>query len=157
PFVSANGEIEHPEPSETFGSEAPCLLTMPTYGGTLAAVRCLGEHGVRVVVAGEDLLAPARWSRYAARWERCPPVSDGPRFLEWLLEFGDREPGYVLPAPSDDIAYFFAFHAAELGKRFRLYQPDVRTLVRALDKKLLADACQAVGLDAPETWVPKDE
>src|SRR5690242_812950 len=54
----------------------PFLLTMPAYGGTLAAARCLGERGVSVTMAGDTLLAPARWSRYVTRWETCPPVLD---------------------------------------------------------------------------------
>ena len=60
------------------------LLTRPTYGGTLAAVRQLGRSGVPVVIVGPEILAAARWSRYASQFISCPAVQDGERFIEWL-------------------------------------------------------------------------
>ena len=136
---------------------ARCLLTMPEYAGTLAAVRCLGEHGVEVTVAGTDLLAPARWSKHTARFVRCPDPRNSDRFLAWLLAFGDANPGYFLYPTSDDLAWLFAANAAELGKRFVLYQPPVATLVRLLDKRKLYAACEEVGLGTVKTWFPQTE
>jgi D-aspartate ligase len=130
---------------------------MPHYGGTLAAVRCLGEQGVPVTVAGDRLLAPARWSRHATRFVRCPPVAQTERFLDWLIAFGRRTPGYVLYPTSDDLAWLFAVHAAELGQLFRMYQPPVETVVNVLDKKRLWLSCQEVGLETVPTWFPNDE
>src|SRR5437762_14289616 len=101
----------------------PFLLTMPTYGGTLAAARCLGEVGVPVTMAGDAFLAPARWSRYVTHWETCPSVLDADRFFDWLVEFGRREPGHVLYPTCDDLAWLFADRAAELLKSFVLYEP----------------------------------
>ena len=130
---------------------------MPSYGGSLAAVRCLGENGVRVTVAAEQLLAAACWSRHAGRIVRCPSVAETARFVDWLLAFGEREPGHVLYASSDDMAYLFAANARELEKRFLLYQTPVTSLARVLDKKLLHEACTSVGLDTPMTWFPTSE
>src|SRR4051812_24771816 len=135
---------------------APFLLTMPTYGGSLAAIRSLGERGVKVTVAGEHFLAPARWSRYAARWKETPPVADTKAYLHWLLDFGRREPGHVLYPTSDDLAFLFAANAEALSKDFLLYQPPVKSLVRVLDKMELHDACEAVGLDTVPTWCPQN-
>jgi D-aspartate ligase len=134
----------------------PFLIMMPTYGGALAAVRSLGERGIPVTVAGDRLLAPARWSRYATRWVRCPPCSDWARLLEWLLAFGRREPRHVLYATSDDLAFFFAAHARELESCFYLYQPPVETIVRVLDKKKLLAACESVGLEVLPAWFPNN-
>jgi D-aspartate ligase len=36
-----------------------------------------------------------------------------------------------------------------------LYQPDLATIVRTLDKKKLYEAAREVGLDAPRTWFPE--
>lgn len=130
---------------------------MPRYGGTLAAVRSLGRYGIPVTVAADELLAPARWSRHATRVVRCPPPGDAPRFLDWLLRFGEREPRHALYATSDDLAFMFAANAAELSKRFDLYQPAVESVVRVLDKKALSTACESVGLTQPPTWFPRDE
>ena len=133
------------------------LLTMPTYGGTLGAVRCLGRLGVPLVVAGDGLLAAARWSRHVGRFVRCPPAHRTERYLEWLLEFGRREPGHVLYPTSDDLAWLFAANAPELEKHFFLYQPPVETVVRLLDKRSLYAACEAVGIATVPSWFPADE
>ncbi len=131
-----------------------CLLTMPTYGGTLAAARCFGQHGVPITVVGSELLAPARWSRHATTFFRCPPPRESERFLSWLLEFGDRHPGLFLYPTSDDLAWLFAANAAELSRHFVLYQPPVETIVRVLDKKTLYEACAEVGIGTVPTWFP---
>jgi D-aspartate ligase len=145
--VPAVGPVEKP----------PILLTMPNYGGTLAAARCLGERGIPVAVAGDEFLAPARWSRHTRRWLKCPPVGEADAFLDWLLDFGRREPGHVLYPTSDDTAFLFAGNAAALTKHFRMYQPGVDVLVRLLDKKLLWGACREAGLDTVPTWFPEGE
>ncbi|HMK72021.1 MAG TPA: carbamoyl-phosphate synthase, partial [Myxococcaceae bacterium] len=132
----------------------PCLLTMPGYGGTLAAVRTLGEAGVPVTVAGSELLAPARWSRYVRRSLRCPDPRKGEPFYEWLVRFGEREPGHFLYPTSDDLAWLFASRAAELGKHFLLFQPPLSTVVTLLDKKRLYAACREVDIETLPTWFP---
>jgi predicted ATP-grasp superfamily ATP-dependent carboligase len=130
---------------------------MPTYGGTLGAVRCLGRLGVPVVVAGRELLASSRWSRHTTRFVRCPPAEESDRFVAWLLDFGRREPGHVLYPTSDDLAWLFAAHAPELEKHFFTYQPPVETVVRLLDKRSLYAACEAVGIATVPSWFPADE
>ena len=127
---------------------------MPTYGGTLAAVRVLGEAGVPVTVAGSELLAPARWSRHVRRFMRCPDPRKGEPFYQWLVRFGEREPGHFLYPTSDDLAWLFAARAAELGKHFLLLQPPLSAVVELLDKKRLHAACAEVGLDTLPTWFP---
>src|SRR6185436_8012837 len=108
---------------------SPALLTMPGYGGTLAAVRCLGRAGIAVTVASDAPAQAASWSRWTTRRVRCPPPRDRPRFMRWLLEFGQREPGHVLYPTCDDLAFLFARGADEIRKSFLLYQPEVRTLL----------------------------
>lgn len=135
-------------------SRPPALLTMPTYGGTLAAVRALGAHGVPVVVAGSEWLAPARWSRRTDRRIKAPPPRRPEAFVEWLLAFGRESPGHFLYATSDDLAWLFARHARELGRAFLLFQPPLQTVVTLLDKKRLHAACARVGLATLPTWFP---
>ncbi len=135
----------------------PILLTMADYYGTLAAVRCLGRLGIPVTVAESKLLAPARWSRYVTRRVECPEVGDSDVFLEWLMRFGEREPGHVLYPTSDDMAWLFALHREELGKHFRMYQPGVDVIYGLLNKQRLHDLCKDVGLDVPDTWFPESE
>jgi len=127
---------------------------MPAYGGTLAAVRALGRSGVEVTVAGNEWLAPARWSRHARRFIRCPSPRDRDRFLEWLLRFGEREPGHFLYPTSDDLAWLFAAHARDLSPHFLLFQPPLPTIVGLLDKQRLQEACAEVQVPTLPTWFP---
>lgn len=148
-------------PSDAAGEAAravrrgvPFLLTMPAYGGTLAAARCLGRHGIPVTMAGHGALVPARWSRHVARWVRCPPVGETDRFLDWLFAFGEREPGHVLYPTSDDLAWLIADRASDLRRSYRLYAPSVATVLRLLDKRALHESCARVGVDTVPTAFP---
>jgi predicted ATP-grasp superfamily ATP-dependent carboligase len=42
-----------------------------------------------------------------------------------------------------------------LSSSFALYQPGLETMMRILDKGQLLDHARAVGIDAPDTWLPK--
>jgi predicted ATP-grasp superfamily ATP-dependent carboligase len=134
----------------------PVLLTMPTFDGTLAAVRCLGERGIRITIAGETSLAPAGWSRYVSRRVRCPSLLQPARFLDWLVAFGKAEPGHVLYPSCDDLAWLFAHHADTLGQYFRLYQPPAASLLQLLDKKALSLRCGELGIPSPRTVFPRN-
>jgi D-aspartate ligase len=136
---------------------APVLLTMASYHGTLAAVRCLGAHGIPVTVADDSFLSKANWSRFATRRERCPPVQKAAKFVSWLLEFGERNPGHVLYPTSDDVAWLVALHAEKLQRNFKLYQPPVKVIYNLLNKQQLDPLCKAVGLEMPPSWFPKDD
>lgn len=135
----------------------PALLTMPDYTGTLAALRGLGERGVRVTVSGSRLLATSRWSRYAASFVRCPDQRNEAAYLEWLLEFGERNPGYFLYPTSDDIVWLLARNEVELRRRFLMYQPGQQAMLQFIDKHRLYQACARAQLDTPSSWFPIGE
>jgi D-aspartate ligase len=138
-------------------ASGPALLTMPGYGGTLAAVRCLGRSGIPVTVASDAPAQAASWSRWTTRRVRCPSPRDPQRFMDWLLRFGDREPGHVLYPTSDDLAYLFARRAAEIRKSFLVYQPPAPTVLALLDKKSLLLAARRSGIESATTWFPEDD
>lgn len=134
------------------------LLTVADHYGTLAAARSLGRAGVHVVVADARRLAPARWSRHVRRTMTCPDVGAAPeRFLEWLFDLGAREPGLVLYPTSDDVAWLLARHRAALGGYYRLYVPRFEAVYALLNKWRLYRACVELGVDAPETWLPRSD
>jgi D-aspartate ligase len=132
----------------------PALLTMPGYHGTLAAVRNLGRNGIPVTTVDPARLATGTWSKYATRFERCPPVRDTSRFLEWLLSFGRSNERHVLLPTCDDTGFLYALHRAELSEHFFLAAPDVKVVHALLDKRQLMEHARAVGLDTPRSWVP---
>ncbi len=133
------------------------LLTMPGYDGTLAAVRCLGSHGVPAYVATDQLLAPATWSRHVSRRFACPAPRPVEELLSWLLAFGRRHRGHVLYPTSDDLAWLFATNERELARYFRLYSPPLEVILRVLDKRELYRAARDVGIATPASGFPTDE
>jgi predicted ATP-grasp superfamily ATP-dependent carboligase len=106
-------------------------------------------------MAGDSRLAPARWSRHVTRWLECPPVTAA-SFFDWLMDFGRREPGHVLYPTCDDLAWLVADRARELGRYFRLYPPDSRSILTLLDKRALHELCDKVGVATLPTVFPRD-
>jgi D-aspartate ligase len=135
---------------------APVLLTMPAYGGTLAAARCLGRHGVPVTMAGEEVFAPARWSRYVTRRVSCPSTLQVERFFDWLMDFGKSEPGHVLYPTCDDLAWLYADRAEALSQYYRLYSPKADAILALVDKKSLHELCVELGIPSLPTAFPKN-
>jgi predicted ATP-grasp superfamily ATP-dependent carboligase len=135
----------------------PILLCNADYYGTLAATRLLGRSGIPVTVASETRMAVSGWSRYAARSLKCPPSIDSERFVDWLLAFGQREPGHVLYPTSDDVTYLFSLHKEELSRYFRLCQPEIEGIINVLDKKKLYMAAHEAGICTPETRFPETD
>jgi predicted ATP-grasp superfamily ATP-dependent carboligase len=132
-------------------------MTMANYYGSLAATRCLGAHEVPVIVADGHRFAPARWSKHVVRREACPPPRPVGAFMDWMLAFGERHPGNVLYATSDDLAWAFAERQTELSERFRLLSPPLASIRSVLDKAALHAACMQAGLRPPRTWFPRDD
>lgn len=133
------------------------LLTSASYLGTLAAVRSFGRAGLSSVVADDARLGPASWSRFVSRRLTCPPDSQPKQLLEWLLAFGKAHPGHVLCATSDESAWLYSKHRAELGRYFHMYQPGVDAVYSLLNKRRLYDIGRAEGIDFPRTWFPQSE
>jgi predicted ATP-grasp superfamily ATP-dependent carboligase len=136
----------------------PALVAIADYYGTLATVRSLGRAGVAVRVADWRRFVPARWSRFSRGALDSPDLDTDPdAFLAWLLALGEREPGQVLLATSDDLAWLYARNRDALGRHFLLDVPPVEGIYPLLNKRRLHEACGAAGIPAPETILPRDE
>ena len=135
----------------------PVLLGDAGYYGTLAAARALGRAGIPVTVVDPSRAAPTLWSRHVGRSLRCPPFSDVEAFTRWLARFGESNPGHLVLATSDDVSFALAVHRDRLEGRVLLYQPELESLIRILDKGRLREDALAVGLDVPDTWLPSSE
>jgi predicted ATP-grasp superfamily ATP-dependent carboligase len=137
------------------GRRPEALLAMGDYPPTLCAARALGRAGVPVALAEWRRLVPARWSRHVGRVLRCPELTARPEdFLAWLLALGERQPGMVLLAPSDDLAWLYARHREALSRHFVVAGPGVEAVDALLDKVRLEAACRAVGIEVPASWTP---
>ncbi len=146
-----------PKASTAPPSRAPILLANGDFYGTLAATRSLGEQGIPVFAASHRLLSASRWSRRSARAIRCPPLSDTNRFVDWLGELGEAEPGIVLYPTSDETAFLYALHREQLSRSFQMYAPEVDSILDVLDKKRLYATAREIGLEVPETWFPDSD
>ena len=136
-------------------SRSAVLLASASSGGTIASVRAFGKAGIDAHVVVSGVLGAAAWSRHVTRSYPAPPEINERSFLERLFEIGDANLGLVLLPTSDQTAWMFTVNAAELGKRFRIYQPSLDSMRRILDKKLLAEAASRAGLDPLPMWDPE--
>ncbi len=130
------------------------LLTMGNYLGTLAAVRDLGSHGIPVVVADSQECSLAAVSRYVSRFEKAPSLKNLEVFVQWLIEFGRKNPGYVLYPTSDEICLIIAHNYQELSKYYYLCQDPTANPYLLLNKEKLSQLCQILEIDYPKTWFP---
>ena len=134
---------------------AAFLLGNASYYGTLAAVRSLGRAGVRVVTMDPSAICHSRYSRYTSEHLRCPAFEDSSAWAEWLLRKGRIGQRRAIYATSDAVSFALARHRDELSADFELYQPSLETVMSILDKGLLMQHAQAVGIATPPTWFPQ--
>ncbi len=136
-------------------SVPPVLLFDGKFYGTLAAVRCFGRLGVAVTMAESNVLAPARWSKYVTRRVSAPPVHETAAFLSWLLEWGHNNPKHLLYPTSDEMAWLLAQNRAALSACYYLFSPSEGCISQILNKDALHSVCRQVGIDVPDTFVPR--
>ncbi|MGZ8739916.1 MAG: carboxylate--amine ligase [Gaiellaceae bacterium] len=126
------------------------LLGADDYG-TLAAVRCYGRDGIKVIVADQSRRGRALFSRYAEERLVHPPLSTPDELVDWLVNWGERHPGTFIYPSNDDLAWLFASERDRLGRSFRMFSPNETTIVTLLDKLRLSAACADVGIETPQS------
>jgi D-aspartate ligase len=137
-------------------TSAAILLGNASYYGTLAAVRSLGRAGVRVVTVDPSRICHGRYSRYSSQHLTCPPFEESCAWAEWLSRKAKIGPRKAIYATSDAVSFALARYRDELNADLELYQPGINTVMSILDKGLLIQKAQAVGIDTPPTWFPQN-
>jgi D-aspartate ligase len=135
---------------------AAILLSNASYYGTLAAVRSLGRAGVKVVTVDPSTICHSRYSCYSSQYLRCPEFEETGAWAEWLLRKARVGPRQAIYATSDAVSFALARYRNELSADFELYQPGLDTVMSILDKGLLMQNAQAIGIETPPTWFPQD-
>jgi predicted ATP-grasp superfamily ATP-dependent carboligase len=135
---------------------ATILLGNANYFGTLAAVRSLGRAGVKVVTVDPSMFCRSRYSRYLSQHLRCPAFEESSAWAEWLVRKARIGPRRAIYATSDAVSFALARYRDELSADFELYQPGLDTIMSILDKGLLIQNAQAVGIETPPTWFPQN-
>ena len=134
---------------------APILFGNANYYGTLAAVRSLGRAGVKVVTVDPLVICRSRYSRYSSQHLTCPAFEESRAWAEWLMCKARIGPRRAIYATSDAVSFALARYRDELSTDFELYQPGLDTVMSILDKRLLTQNAQAVGIETPPTWFPQ--
>ena len=139
------------------GTQSAAILLGDTkFYGTLAAVRSLGRAGVKVVTVDPSWICHSRYSRYSSQHLRCPAFEESSAWAEWLLRKARIGPRRTIYATSDAVSFALARYRIELSADFELYQPGLETVMSILDKGLLMQNAQAIGIETPPTWFPEN-
>lgn len=127
------------------------LLLGADYYGTLAAARAFGRAGVEVTMADEGRSGRALFSRHVTGKLTHPPLSRPRELVDWLVDWGTKNPGTLLYPPNDHLAWLFAAEQDRLSAAFAMYSPGEHAVMTLLDKKRLHEACAEVGIEVPVT------
>ncbi|NUQ73955.1 MAG: hypothetical protein HUU21_10385 [Polyangiaceae bacterium] len=120
----------------------------------LAFTRSLGRAGVPVIVYSDEPCPPARFSRYATEFRRCPPRYDAATFLSWLEEeLRCGRIGLVAPT-SDTIAFYLAELLDRLPETARRALPAKDAALDALFKDRFDAACARASAKTPWAFYP---
>ena len=120
---------------------------------TLSFAVSLGSRGVPLHFYGSGA---GRWSRYASRRAKCPPVEDADRFLPWLRR-RVRSGEIQRVAPTTDlIAFYVSMLREDFTPEVRRTIPALVELERAVIKTRFGVACARTGQAVPVTEAPDD-
>lgn len=130
------------------------LILDGMWSKTVAAVRSLGRHGLKVTAGEVTRLAAALFSRHAARRAVYPsPVTEPQAFLAWL----DREldNGYDAVLPFETVTQeFLAVHRTRIESRTRFPFAPLQAMRLMGDKAETTKRAAALGLIVPRTVYP---
>jgi len=133
------------------GGKGRVLLLGADYYGTLAAARCYGKNGLDVVMADDNENGRALYSKYVREKLVHPPLSRPKELVDWLVDWGRKNPGTLLYPPNDHLSWLFAAEKERLSKSFLMFSPSESAIITLLDKARMHEACASVGIDFPET------
>lgn len=133
----------------------PGALILGSDFRALAAVRSLGRRGIPSFIVCNDPRS-AWFSRYAIGRERWNGKLHGDEFRAHLVDLADRRGlrGWVLLALQDETVETVAEGAGILGEVYRLTTPAWDVARQALDKHLMNEVADRVGIAYPRTWYP---
>jgi predicted ATP-grasp superfamily ATP-dependent carboligase len=102
------------------------------------------------------MICHSRYSRYSSQHLACPAFEESSAWAEWLLRKARVGSRRAIYATSDAVSFALALYRNELSADFELYQPSLDTVISILDKGLLMQNAQAIGIETPQTWFPQN-
>lgn len=141
--------------AEGLSATPPAALVMNTHITGLAVTRSLGRAGVPVLGLDDERGGLGQHSRHLAGLGLVPgPTVDGGAALADHLEAlgpSFAEPPVLMPT-NDDWVLALARHRERLEPHYRYPFAAYDVVQRALSKTDLYRACQALGVEIPQTW-----
>jgi predicted ATP-grasp superfamily ATP-dependent carboligase len=130
------------------------LVTDAEERSVLAACRGLAAAGYRVSTVSEERFAPGHWSRFSnERITFAGPQADPEGYVERLSRVLRRDE-YDLVIPGTELSLLPISERRDLIEpHAHLRLPPHEAVLRALDKPLLQDQAEAVGLTPPRSVV----
>jgi predicted ATP-grasp superfamily ATP-dependent carboligase len=120
-------------------------------GQSLAAVRSLGRHGLRVAALGTSAGRPTFSSRWCQQAFVCPTKEGTEAFFPYLEQLLDRTGVGVLITSSDATIALIRRHRKQLEQRVRIALAKECALGIASNKKQTLEVAKRLGLRVPRT------
>lgn len=158
-LTASKSEIQNPK-CQIGAAERPVdesvLITDGLWRKSLAAVRSLGRRNVRVVAGERTRLAPALWSRYAARRVLYPsPRYQPERFITRLRAIIERRNVRVVFPMEEETLLQVLRHRDALGEAVAIPFAEPDRIERLRDKAQLFRLAESLGVPMPKTWYPE--
>ncbi|MEQ8169012.1 MAG: ATP-grasp domain-containing protein [Candidatus Eremiobacterota bacterium] len=120
---------------------------------TLAVVRSLGKHGIKVSCGESTRLACALFSNYCNRKIRYPSVKSEPvKFIEFLMEELEKNKYSVLFPMEEDTINLILNNIDVLSGKISIPLVNKNILSLAINKEKLMRFASSIGIPCPETY-----
>jgi D-aspartate ligase len=130
----------------------PAVVLQASGPNALGIVRSLGRAGIPVIACDHDPEALGLLSRYAHAQVLPDPLADAGRFVDALLDLGERLPdGGVLFATHDEALSAIGPREVEVDRLFRRPWSPWARMEGILDKAVQHAAARAIGFPVPAT------
>lgn len=131
-------------------------VVVPDSLAALGVARGLGAQGIPVTVLSTDRTTPGQYSRYVRRLA-CPPKSEETRFVEFLVDLGQRQRERPVLFLTDDAVTVLAHRHRDLLERWYRFTVSPWPVLQAvLMKDRLYRELEGV-VPVPRTRVPSGE
>lgn len=135
-----------------------CIVTFARSWNGLAAVRCLGHHGISVITGDTSRYAAASFSRYSQEHFTYPDYAEDPKgFINSLLQVVHRHYAAdtdIVVMPLHNEIYTVICNKKYFDGFAHLAIPTKEQFLNTYNKRTLANLCRAYAVRTPVTRVP---
>ncbi len=143
--------------SKMVNSYSEVFITDGHWRKTLAAVRALGEKGVRVAVGESTAISMAGFSKYCCRRVVYPSALATPDlFVSYLFDRLSRHAVRMLLPMEDETVHLLSRHRARFSRLTYLPIPSTEKLETARNKAHVLTLAKQLGIPVPKTWLIND-